>query len=309
VTAADLGRSVAIMRERLERLGISDPEVHTQGAGVIVIELPDVRDRGTAAVLIGKTALLEFYDFEAALAGPSVTGLAPIPVAFPSLYRLLAAPQTRVLAKKGASQWYLFNAAKAVAKGPAPTKSSLGTAPKGWTILAAPKNTVVVSCDVAAGNCLSSRQITTKKGFYLFRHSDDPSDPVPQMTGRDLELSGTRADIDPQTNQPAVLIQFTERGKAVFHEITRREAQRGALVCQGQRDREAVVRCAQHFAIVLDREIQTLPYIDFVANPDGIPGDNGVQIELGAGGSLEEAKRLALVLQTGALPLQFVQLP
>jgi preprotein translocase subunit SecD len=41
VTAADLGRSVAIMRERLERLGISDPEVHTQGAGVIVIELPD----------------------------------------------------------------------------------------------------------------------------------------------------------------------------------------------------------------------------------------------------------------------------
>src|SRR5207249_376855 len=59
------------------------------------------------------------------------------------------------------------------------------------------------------------------------------------------------------------------------------------------------------FAIVLDRQIQSVPYIDFVRNPDGIPGDTGAQIDMGRGGGLGEAKRLALVLQTGALPVEF----
>jgi hypothetical protein len=49
------------------------------------------------------------------------------------------------------------------------------------------------------------------------------------------------------------------------------------------------------FAIVLDREIQSVPYIDFVRNPDGIPGDSGAQIDMGRGGGLGEAKKLALV--------------
>ncbi|HEY8847987.1 MAG TPA: protein translocase subunit SecF, partial [Thermoanaerobaculia bacterium] len=161
------------------------------------------------------------------------------------------------------------------------------------------------SCDAASGNCLSSQQLTTKTGFYLLKHSDNPNNPIPEMTGRELKLSGTRADIDPQSNGPVVLMQFTGKGKKIFHTITRREAERGALVCQGQRDSNAVSRCAQHFAIVLDRQIQSVPYIDFVRNPDGIPGDNGAQIDMGRGGGLGEAKRLALVLQTGALPVKF----
>ncbi len=39
--------------------------------------------------------------------------------------------------------------------------------------------------------------------------------------------------------------------------------------------------------IVLDREIQSVPYIDFVRNPDGIPGDNGAQIDMGRGDGRE----------------------
>src|SRR4029078_9516058 len=99
--------------------------------------------------------------------------------------------------------------------------------------------------------------------------------------------------------------RFTNKGKKIFHTITRREAERGALVCQGQRDANAVAQCSQHFAIVLDREIQSVPYIDFVRNPDGIPGDSGAQIDMGRGGGLGEAKNLAFVLQTGALPVKF----
>ncbi|MDB4998883.1 MAG: secD, partial [Myxococcaceae bacterium] len=59
----------------------------------------------------------------------------------------------------------------------------------------------------------------------------------------------------------------------------------------------------QHFAIVLDQQLESTPYIDFKRNPDGIPGPNA-EIDLG-GGTIGEAKSLALVLQTGALPLTF----
>jgi SecD/SecF fusion protein len=323
LTSEDLDRSINIMRNRIDKLGVSEPEIRKQGTNQIVIQLAGVHDPKAAAALIGKTAVLEFYDFEADLTGPSVSGLNKVPVATPSLYALLSAPQTRTLADKGAAQWYLFNPKKVVKAGPTPTKRALLNSevvqkptaegglgkrvPKTWTILTVAKDTVVVSCDVASGNCLSSQQVSSPKAFYLLKHRL-PKTPdevgIPEMTGKDLKLSGTRADIDPNTNQPVVLMQFTGHGKKVFHTITRREAERGALICQGQRDKESVQRCAQHFAIVLDNQIESVPYIDFVQNPDGIPGDTGAQIDLN-GGSLGEAKKLALVLQTGALPVSF----
>ncbi len=327
LTADDLNRSIDIMRNRIDKLGVSEPEIRKQGSDQIVIQLAGVHDPASAAKLIGKTAVLEFYDFEADLTGPSVTtGLQRLPVATGSLFGLLSAQQTRDLADKGTpSQWYLFNPKNVVKAGPTPTKQALLKSqivqnpeakgglgkhiPKDWTILAVPQNTVVVSCDYEAdpSNCISTQRITTKKVFYLLKHhevKDFPDNPIPEMTGGELKLSGTRADIDPQSNQPVVLMQFTGKGKKVFHEITRREAQRGATACAGQNSQEAVLRCAQHFAIVLDREVQSVPYIDFRRNPDGIPGDNGAQIDLG-GGSLGDAKKLALVLQTGALPVTF----
>jgi preprotein translocase subunit SecD len=259
VTTQDLDRSASIMRKRLRELGVSDGKVRIDSRDVIAIELP--KGAATNIRFAAKTALLEFYDFEAVLAGPSVApGLLRLPIAKTSLTALLGKDR------------------------------------------AAPPGNVVVSCKAADGTCLSVQQVTTGKAFYLFKNE-------PVLTGAELDLSGTRADIDPQTNGPVMLIQFTNKGKKIFHDITRREAQRGALACQGANSQQDVQRCAQHFAIVLDHEIVALPYIDFARNPDGIPGDNGAQIDLGEGGSLGEAKKLARAVQTGALPLQFVRLP
>jgi SecD/SecF fusion protein len=326
LTSEDITRSIDIMRQRIDKLGVSEPEIRKQGTDQIVIQLAGVHDAAAAAKLIGKTAVLEFYDFEADLTGPSVSGVTSrVPVASPSLFDLLSAPQTRVLADKGTpSQWYLFDSKKVLRAGPTPNKQALLATqvvqkpvakhglgkhiPKDWAVLKVPQNTVVVSCDVAGGNCLSAQQLTSKTGFYLLRHQEpdkNGQNAIPEMTGGELVLSGTRADIDPQSNGPIVLMQFTGKGKKIFHTITRREAQRGALICQGRSDSASVSNCAQHFAIVLDRQIQSVPYIDFVRNPDGIPGDNGAQITMGRGGGLGDAKRLALVLQTGALPVTF----
>ncbi|HVN60042.1 MAG TPA: protein translocase subunit SecF, partial [Gaiellaceae bacterium] len=120
------------------------------------------------------------------------------------------------------------------------------------------------------------------------------------MTGSDLKLSGTQADFDPTTGQPIVLMQFTGKGGKLFHKITRIEAQRGRL-------RSSLIGqdVPQHFAIVLDGQIQSYPQIDFRQYPDGIAGTSA---QITGIGSIGEAKSIALVLQTGALPVNFVQI-
>ena len=57
---------------------------------------------------------------------------------------------------------------------------------------------------------------------------------------------------------------------------------------------------------MLDREIKSWPQIDFTEYPSGIDGGNGAIIS--GNFTVQEAKDLALVLQTGALPVKFVTL-
>src|SRR5256885_6643675 len=87
LTAADLDRSVSIMRSRIDKLGVSEPEIRKQGSNQIVIELAGVHDAAAAAKLIGKTAQLQFYDMEADLTGPSI-GVQRNPIPSQSVYDL-----------------------------------------------------------------------------------------------------------------------------------------------------------------------------------------------------------------------------
>src|SRR5918912_320853 len=109
----DLDRSVSIMRQRVDKLGVAEPEIRKQGSDQIVIELAGVHDPARAAAIIGKTAQLELYDLEKDLTGPSVVaqGIARYPRALTSPYQLLAAEQLK--AKEGTpSSFYLFSAKK-----------------------------------------------------------------------------------------------------------------------------------------------------------------------------------------------------
>ena len=72
LTEEDLDRSVEIMRNRVDKLGVSEPEIRTQGDDQIVIQLPGVQDPEAAAEIIGTTAQLELFDLEASLIGPSI---------------------------------------------------------------------------------------------------------------------------------------------------------------------------------------------------------------------------------------------
>src|SRR6059058_2112510 len=54
--SACMDRSVSIMRQRINKLGVSENDARKQGKDQIVIELPGVKDPGSAAKIIGTTA-------------------------------------------------------------------------------------------------------------------------------------------------------------------------------------------------------------------------------------------------------------
>jgi len=307
VTQQGLDNAVSIMRSRVDKLGVAEPEIRKQGGNQIVVQLPGVKDAAQAAQLIGKTAQLEFYDLQADLTGPSVTssGFARIPVATASLYNLLSGQQAK--AKQGTpTAYYLFDRNKRLLAGPANTRQGLfnsrhRTVPRGGKVFAVPAGTVVITCTPTADNpCPTSDGSGGTVGttyYYLFKY--DPTNPneekrIPEMTGAELKSSGTQADFDPQTGQPVVRLAFTGKGNRIFQRITKNLYQRGRLW-----------NTPQMFAIVLDRDIKSWPQID--------PTDPSLSNGISGGGQITnigkygEAKDLAIVLQTGALPYVFKQ--
>ncbi|TMJ95658.1 MAG: protein translocase subunit SecD [Actinobacteria bacterium] len=302
ITQDDINRSIEIMRSRIDKLGVSEPEIRQQGKTQIAVELPGVHDAARAAQIIGQTAQLQFYDLQGDLVPPSIDAQG-FPVAGRRLLPLLV-PASEGLKKGLPTAWYAFSKSKSLLAGPANTKQDLvrqlpgGTAPKGVQFYVVPRGRIVLTCGSSATACPGARGTPSRTNYYLFKYQpDNPTHPIPELTGKDLKLNGTRQDFG-QNNEPIVTLQFTNSGGNKFHDVTRQLAQRGQLRSQnGQTD-------FQSFAIVLDGEIRSFPYIDFRTNPDGIPGG---QAQIQGIGSIGEAKDLALVLQTGALPVQFVQ--
>ncbi|MDX6466885.1 MAG: SecD/SecF fusion protein [Gaiellaceae bacterium] len=325
LTADDLNRSITIMQQRINKLGVSEPEIRKQGTNQIVIQLAGVHNAAAAAALIGKTAQLLFFDFEPNLVGPS-KGPNDTPVATPGLYEML----TQVQSSTGAPESYYLFKNKTVTTKPAKkggkatttvqhsivrqadTRTALlnptgGKVPKGDQVLKVPANTIVVRCAATTG-CLGATA-ASKSGsyYYLLKYYPNRPDGPPELTGKDLNLSGISAQIDPNTGQWSTLLSFTNHGSNQFQKITKAEYERGKIAAglAGAGNSSAnVQQYAGHSAIVLDGELQSTPYIDYTdsALQDGISG--GAQITTG---SQKQAQDLALILQTGALPVSFKQ--
>jgi SecD/SecF fusion protein len=64
VTPSALNLAVNIMRERVDQLGVTEPEIQTTGGNQITVGLPDISDLQRAQDQVGTTAQLYFYDWE-----------------------------------------------------------------------------------------------------------------------------------------------------------------------------------------------------------------------------------------------------
>ncbi|MGN6797571.1 MAG: protein translocase subunit SecD, partial [Gaiellaceae bacterium] len=347
LTKADLDRSVNIMRNRVDKIGVASPEIREQPPDQIVIQLAGIHDPEQAAKVIGSTAQLELYDMTPALVQPSVNAAGDSAQPYVNLYDLLLAVQSK--ATTGTPTGYvLFKPVKVTSgtgkkkktttvyvvargtanNGQAPTlhrdpttgnagllDSHGGKIPTGWKVLKVPPKTVVVTCDSTSSSiCPAQNQGALpppgNEFYYLFKHGTYANDrfatdgKYPNMTGKDLKASAVRADFD-QNNQPIVLLGFSHHGNQVFKQVTKNEAQRGQISGNPKSCQDT---CA--FAIVLDNEIRSYPAIDPTVNPQGIdPTGTGAQITFGNQSNAQsESKQLAVVLQTGALPVTFKRL-
>jgi SecD/SecF fusion protein len=258
LTQEDLDRAKEIIEERVNKTGVSEPEIRKQGANQISVSLPGVHDTARAARLIGQTATLEFYNLQGDALSPTLGAQGQI-VASPRLLPLLSGQQE--LAKKGTpTAWYLYGAKKERLAGPADTRQEIlqqlpgGEAPEGSKFYAVPEGRTILTCNENARLC-PGVGVPNQEYYYLFKYQpNNAEETIPELTGEDLNGSGTRVDF--QNNQPIVTLDFTNAGGDKFHEITRELAQRG----RAQANLNPGVpeeNFNQSFAIVLDGEIRS----------------------------------------------------
>ena len=113
---------------------------------------------------------------------------------------------------------------------------------------------------------------------------------------RGSDITNPQQSTDPNAGQPDVTFDFTSEGKRAFENVTANIAHRGDLVSGlGQ-------TLNQHFAVALDDQLITVPFIDFKQYPDGINGDNGADIS--GSFTITSAKDLANELRLSAASRQ-----
>ena len=295
VTAEALQRSLDLMRERVDALGVSEPELLQSGENQIEVNLPGVENADRAAQQVGSTAQLFFYDWEANIldedcrTDPNENANNKQPITgFLEAVRQASKCDPRRDGDNNAADRPRFYAFDEASKRPLNNGQPSDSREAALEDLDEPAQVVRVP-----------------EGILVVRDQKPSADaPEPDrfwVIEDDPALSGT--DIrDPEQNfgqqlgnEPIVRFKFTDRGREAFQEITRTIAQRG-------RDNAFAAPDPQHFAIVLDDELVSAPSIDYVAYPDGIDGRTGAEIT--GSFTIDSAQDLAKILEIGALPVR-----
>ncbi|MEO6866430.1 MAG: protein translocase subunit SecD [Gaiellales bacterium] len=308
-----LEQSVEVIRSRVDGLGTSEAEIRTQGNDQIVVSLPGEQDARRAVEVVGATAQLRFYEWEKNVINKK---------AFRNAYQALRSAEKRVEESHKADpdavrQMYLFDSENKLIVGPAITEERLvdqardaigalaekdrpkksdaiiapeegkePSLPKDWTVLEAPAGELLVHGppEQIEGNGVvlqTGGKFNRNIGAYALI-TDKPG-----LTGDNIKSASAEAS----QGAWATSMIFDREGGKKFGAVTEQIAKDGALNGTPQR-----------FAIILDDEIKSIPQIDYRQYPRGIKGN---QAQISGLDDREEAADLALVLNTGALPVRF----
>jgi SecD/SecF fusion protein len=309
VNSDSIERAIDIMRKRVDQLGVAEPEIQRSGEDQIDVSLPDVENADEAAEQVGTTAQLFFYDWEKNVLGPgcrpdptnqNLTGgpAAGSEAAAISRYdavKRASTCQARDYGGESTRQFYLVDdRTKRVVAGPGDSEAEVRRqareqnrqVPRTAEVVEVPQGTVVVRAEQ------SDPDAPAPNRWYVLR--DDPA-----LSGADIRNPEQNFDQGPGgTGQPNVTFEFSDKGRDAWQETTREIAQRGQENFFGGDPSTAY----QHFAIVLDNELISAPFINFNENPDGIDGRTGSEIS--GGFTIESAQRLTNLLKSGSLPIR-----
>jgi SecD/SecF fusion protein len=318
VTSDALQRSIDVMRERVDQLGVAEPALQRSGNDQVSVALPAVKNLQQAIDQVGTVAQLAFYDWEVNVIGPdgktdpgnaAVTGGPSAgSVGAISLYDavLRAAKQPPRVSPDNSREGSAFYAVD-------PKTKKVFRSGKDPNALANEDTRADALANVPRALRATAKVYEVKQGTVIVRAeqpdtSKKKTDQWYVLRDR-VALKGTEIK-NPEQNfdqgaggngQPIVTFDFTSKGRKIWQTTTRRIAERGSESA-GLIPGQDISGSNQHFAIVLDDELVSTPFIDFRANPDGIDGRTGSQIS--GGFTIKSAQALANVLKTGALPLK-----
>ncbi len=310
VTGDSIQRAIDIMRERVDQFGVSEPEIQRSGTDQIDVSLPSAKNADEAARQVGKTAQLYFYDWEPNVLGP---GCKPDPTnsavtggsnaggttaaisKYDAVQRAATCKPTSTGQETNNGQYYLVDSkTKTVLAGPQLTLTDLKQEMRDHTPIPYLETATRKVVKIPAGAIVVQAADTKPADDAFFVLADQPA-----LTGTDIKDPKQNFDNSTGgTGAPTVTFNFTDKGRKTWQKVTKQIAQRGSENNFGGNAQSSF----QHFAIALDNQLISTPYIDWTRNPEGIDGSNGSEIS--GGFTIKSAQNLANLLKTGALPLR-----
>jgi SecD/SecF fusion protein len=339
VTQAALQRAVDTMNQRVNQLGVSEPSISTQGTDQISVGLPDVQNTARAEKLVGTTARLEFYDWEANALTPSGQPVDSLLETQNQQALEISGQPNLAPGSPGVGSMGLYQAVTLASKQSHEASSDNARNGPEYFAFGSPGSS---ACSVAA----SHYKITpiVRQHCYLA----GPEDNVPDLNAalREVGVNPSQAQVltvkrgtvvlqavpqsfthaPPWSNPSAQFFVLRDHVALFGQEITNPQQstdQSGqpdvtfGFTSKGQNAfQQVTARIAhrgaltggfghqqenQHFAVALDTQLITVPSINYKQYPDGIQGGGGADIT--GGFTIQSAQDLATQLRLGALPI------
>jgi len=265
---SSLDVAVDVIRNRVDALGVAEPEISRQGDN-IVVDLPGVKDRDKARRLVGRTAELRFRPVLAELPGESVT---------PTTTTTTVAGQTTTTTAPGATTTTTTTAAAA------PTDELAKAA------IASCDPNQVVALLTAGTEIPTTRLADDKRDACVVLPLRDAAGPVERLYLGATALTGKGVQgADSQFSQGqgyVVDVELNDDGAVTFDALATQSINQPPPQNQ--------------VAIVLDGVIQS--------NPAFQATSFGGQVQISGNFTPDEADDLATIVNYGALPVQLKEL-
>jgi preprotein translocase subunit SecD len=272
VNQTDMQTAVAVIRNRIDALGVTEPLVQQSGSRRIIVELPGISDPNLAISTIQEQAFLEFVDagFSPIPDGTRIETNIPTAGAAPSTPSSpLPTPAPGTLQSGGTPT-----------PGITVTPSATGTAKSTGTPSATPQPPITSASGITPTTPVTSGTGTTGTPTPTPTPTQRVYNTV--ITGNDL--SSVRVTTG-QLNQPEVAFTLKSSAANTFAQFTTAHNQTS-------------LGMPYYMCIVLDKVVVSCPSIQ-----NSIPDGQGV-ITLGNNATLADANRLAIQLRSGSLPIQ-----
>jgi preprotein translocase subunit SecD len=303
-----LNTAVQIITNRVDALGVAEPEVNRQG-NTIVINLPGAKNRQQALALVGRTAELQFRLVQQFV---PYTQLSAAPTT--------TAKGTTTTTAKGATTTTITGATTTTAKGASTTTAPTSTTAKkgalGTTLnlkpvvatrpLAAAATTAPTTTAGATTTTKPGATTTTAPGATTTSTLAPGTSCRALLTKRSAQRADQSAVLPSKASDPQQGCYFVGPTLLTGRRVSTARAQynQGWAVEVTFKGTDFVTAVAQpnvgkQVAIVLDGVVQSAPVIH--------SGITGKKVEISGSFKQREAKDLALVLKYGALPVQFDQ--